>query len=98
MVAEWYVHQGVWVLTYNTESTVDGFVSLTRGSKSVVGGRGEGKGVTEGYDEMARRRIRRGDGEGGRGSWSEVEEERVVEQEATPSRFARAAQHNIAAT
>lgn len=38
VVAEWYVHQGVWVLTYNTESTVDGFVSLTRGSKSVVGG------------------------------------------------------------
>lgn len=29
MAAEWYVHQGVWVLTYNTESTVDGFVSLT---------------------------------------------------------------------
>lgn len=41
-----YVHQGVWVLTYNTESTVDGFVSLTGGeSKSAVGtgpgGRGE---------------------------------------------------------
>lgn len=70
MAAEWYVHQGVWVLTYNTESTVDGFVSLTRGSKSAVGGReGEGgRGVTGGYDEMARRRIRRGVGEGeGRG-------------------------------
>lgn len=51
MAAEWYVHQGVWVLTYNTESTVDGFVSLTRGSKSAVCGRGEGKG--------GNRRIRR---------------------------------------
>jgi len=29
VAAERYVHQGVWVLTYNTESTVDGFVSLT---------------------------------------------------------------------
>lgn len=37
MTAERYVHQGVWVLTYNTESTVDGFVSLTGGSGSAVG-------------------------------------------------------------
>jgi len=36
--------------------------------------------------------------ERGEDPWPEVEEERVVEQEATPSRFARAAQHNIAAT
>lgn len=41
MAAEWYVHQGVWVLTYNTESTVDGFVSLTGGAR-VREGRGTG--------------------------------------------------------
>lgn len=89
------MHQGVWVLTYNIESTVNGFVSLTGGCKSAGGG-GGGR-ITGGYDEMARRRIRLGN-EGRRGPWPEVEEERVVEQEATPSRFARAAQHNIAAT
>jgi len=78
-------------------------VSLTRGSKSAVGeNRERGRGLTGGYDEMARRRIQ-GDeeeeeGKEDGGSWPEVEEERVVEQEATPSRFARAAQHNIAAT
>lgn len=99
MAAEWYVHQGVWVLTYNTESTVDGFVSLTGGARARAADDGRGGGrVTGGYDEMARRRIRLGN-EGRRRPWPEVEEEeRVVEQEATPSRFARAAQHNIAAT
>lgn len=95
------MHQGVWVLTYNTESTVDGFVSLTGGARVRAAGEGvRGAGGTGGYDEMARRRIRRGGRERGT-LWSEedeVEEERVVEQEATPSRFARAAQHNIAAT
>lgn len=92
------MHQGVWVLTYNTESTVDGFVSLTGGAGARAAGATRGRGVTGGYDEMARRRIRRGGGRDGTRGGLWPEEERVVEQEATPSRFARAAQHNIAAT
>lgn len=42
VAAEWYVHQGVWVLTHNTESTVDGFVSLTGDARARAADDGRG--------------------------------------------------------